>query len=215
MTFANALPWWALLLVLASLAGISWLAYARFAVAARRRNALMGLRFITLALLVLFLLRPIRQGEDGMHDVIVPILVDASRSMSIEDSDGQRRIDRARDLVVHTLLPVLSPHFQVFRSRRRRGLRPESAATEPATACGRPDHGRGRCGVVDSASSMLMLRDASTRTGTNTSLSPLSVMRTGRIRNTTSRAKRDEAQRNGGHHVAAAARRCARRHARQ
>jgi uncharacterized membrane protein len=113
VTFANALPWWALLLVLASLAGISWLAYARFAVAARRRNALMGLRFITLALLVLFLLRPIRQGEDGMHDVIVPILVDASRSMRIEDSEGQRRIDRARDLVVRALLPVLSPQFQI------------------------------------------------------------------------------------------------------
>ena len=113
VTFANALPWWALLLVSVIIAGVSWLAYATFAVAARRRNALIALRFITLALLVLFLLRPIRRSDDGMHDVVVPILVDASRSMSIEDADGQRRIDRARDLVVHTLVPVLAPHFQV------------------------------------------------------------------------------------------------------
>jgi uncharacterized membrane protein len=113
VTFANALPSWALLLVLVIIAGVSWLAYARFAAAARRRNALIALRFITLALLVLFLLRPIRRSDDGMHDVVVPVLVDASRSMSIEDADGQRRIDRARDLVVHTLVPVLAPHFQI------------------------------------------------------------------------------------------------------
>jgi uncharacterized membrane protein len=113
VTFANALPPWALFLVLVIIAGVSWLAYARFAVAARRRNALIALRLVTLALLVLFLLRPIRRTDDGMHDVVVPVLVDASRSMSIEDADGQRRIDRARDLVAHTLVPMLTPHFQV------------------------------------------------------------------------------------------------------
>jgi len=113
VTFANAVPSWALLIVLVIIAGVSWLAYASFAVAARRRNALIALRFVTLLLLVLFLLRPIRRNDDGMHDVVVPVLVDASRSMSIEDADGQRRIDRARDLVVHTLVPMLSPHFQI------------------------------------------------------------------------------------------------------
>lgn len=113
MTFANALPSWALLIVLVIIAGVSWLAYASFAVAARRRNALIALRFVTLSLLVLLLLRPMRRSDDGMHDVVVPVLVDASRSMSIEDAHGQRRIDRARDLVVHTLVPMLSPHFQI------------------------------------------------------------------------------------------------------
>jgi uncharacterized membrane protein len=113
VTLANPLPWWALLLVLAVFAGISWLAYSRFTVASRRRNALIALRFITLWLLVLFLLRPIRSTDDGLHDAVVPILVDASRSMSIEDAAGQHRIDRARDLVTRTLMPALAPHFHV------------------------------------------------------------------------------------------------------
>lgn len=113
LTFANALPWWGLGLVVAAIATVSWLAYARCAVAPRRRDVLIALRFMTLALLVLFLMRPIRSSDDGMRDVVVPILVDASRSMSIEDSEGQRRIDRARDVVLHDLLPVLAPRFQV------------------------------------------------------------------------------------------------------
>lgn len=113
LTFANALPWWGAVLVVAAIATVSWLAYARSAVARRRRHVLIGLRFVTLALLVLFLMRPIRSSDNEMRDVVVPILIDASRSMSIEDADGQRRIDRARDIVLHDLLPVLSPRFQV------------------------------------------------------------------------------------------------------
>ena len=85
MTFANLLPWWALALVLAAIAATAWLAYARFAVAPRRRNALVALRFVTLLLLVLFLMRPVRTTLDGTRDAVVPILVDGSRSMSIED----------------------------------------------------------------------------------------------------------------------------------
>ena len=113
VTFANALPWWALLLILVAIAGISWLAYARFAVAPRRRNALIALRFITLALLLVFLLRPIRSTDDGLHDAVVPILVDVSRSMRIDDAGGQRRIDRARHIVAQTLVPAIAPHFHV------------------------------------------------------------------------------------------------------
>ena len=101
MTFANLLPWWALGFVLAAIAAMAWLAYARFAVAPRRRNALVALRFVTLLLLVLFLMRPVRTTMDGTRDAVVPILVDGSRSMSIEDvaagPGGRRRIDRARE----------------------------------------------------------------------------------------------------------------------
>ena len=113
LTFANALPWWGVVLVVGAIAAVSWLAYARSAVARSRRHVLIGLRFVTLTLLVLFLMRPIRSGDDVMRDVVVPILIDASRSMSIEDADGQRRIDRARDIVLQDLLPLLSPRFQV------------------------------------------------------------------------------------------------------
>jgi uncharacterized membrane protein len=113
LTFANALPWWGLVLVVGAIGTVSWLAYARGPIAPRRRGVLIGLRFMTLAVLVLFLMRPIRSSDDGMRDVVVPILVDVSRSMSIEDSEGQRRIDRARDVVLHDLLPALAPRFKV------------------------------------------------------------------------------------------------------
>ena len=113
VTFANALPWWALLLILVAIAGVSWLAYARVAASPRRRNALMTLRFITLALLLVFLLRPIRSSGGGLHDAVVPILVDVSRSMGIDDAGGQRRIDRAREIVEGTLVPAIAPHFPV------------------------------------------------------------------------------------------------------
>jgi uncharacterized membrane protein len=43
----------------------------------------------------------------------VPILVDTSRSMSIEDAEGERRIDRARRAIAADLLPALSPRFTV------------------------------------------------------------------------------------------------------
>jgi uncharacterized membrane protein len=113
LTFANALPWWGLVLVVGAIGTVSWLAYAKGPIAPGRRGVLIGLRFMTLAVLVLFLMRPIRSSDDGMRDVVVPILVDVSRSMSIEDSEGQRRIDRARDVVLHDLLPALAPRFKV------------------------------------------------------------------------------------------------------
>ena len=106
VTLANPLPAWAILLVLAGLAAVAWFAYAGLP-ASRRRNALAALRFATLALLCLFLLRPIRSTDDGLRDAIVPILVDSSRSMAIDDAGGRRRIDRARDIVETTLGVVL------------------------------------------------------------------------------------------------------------
>ncbi len=71
-----------------------------------------------------------------MRDAIVPVLVDASRSMSLEDADGARRIDRARDMVDRDLLPALAPAFTRrscasasgwFRRSRRRSRRPIGA----------------------------------------------------------------------------------------
>jgi uncharacterized membrane protein len=133
VTLANPLPWWLLLAVLAVFAGTSWLAYSRFTVAAHRRNALIALRFITLAGLLLFLLRPIRSTADGLHDAVVPILVDASRSMSVEDAGGQRRIDRARDLVARTLVPAVAPHFHVEVLSFGDDLKPTTADELAAT----------------------------------------------------------------------------------
>src|SRR5688572_25781482 len=140
MAFANPLSWWALAVVLAAIAAISWQAYARFAVAPRRRNALIALRFITLLMLVLFLMRPVRTSQDGPSNAVVPILVDGSRSMSIEDagagpgSGKSRRIDRARDLVAGELLPLLGPRFQTEVLAFGDGLALVSPADLGATA---------------------------------------------------------------------------------
>jgi uncharacterized membrane protein len=73
---------------------------------------LSALRFITLLALVLLLMRPVASsGPDDAADAVVPILVDTSRSMGIEDADGARRIDRARELLEGELLPALSTRF--------------------------------------------------------------------------------------------------------
>lgn len=114
MTFANPLPWWALVPALALGAAVAWQAYRRLGGDPRRRAILSGLRFVTLVLLLVFLMRPVSsRSEDSPRDAIVPILVDTSRSMSIDDADGARRLDRARDLLTSELLPALEPGFQV------------------------------------------------------------------------------------------------------
>jgi uncharacterized membrane protein len=113
VTFANALPWWGVLLVAVAIGIIAWRAYAHSAVPRPRRDVLIALRFITLATLALFLMRPVRISDSGLRDVFVPVLVDASRSMSIEDADGRRRIDRARDLVVREIQPSLANQFHL------------------------------------------------------------------------------------------------------
>jgi uncharacterized membrane protein len=114
VTFANPLPWWAAPLVVAAAAALAWHAYRRFSAWPRRRHLLSALRFITLLVLVIVLMRPIaRSNEPDSRDVVVPILVDISRSMAIEDAKGERRIDRAREFLSNQLLPALRDRYQV------------------------------------------------------------------------------------------------------
>jgi uncharacterized membrane protein len=114
VTFANPLAWWALALVVGAAAALAWLAYRGIAGSPARRGILSALRFLTLLLLVVVLMRPVTTstGADA-RDVVVPVLVDTSRSMAIEDAGGARRIDRARALVETGILPALSAHFTV------------------------------------------------------------------------------------------------------
>lgn len=73
---------------------------------------LVGLRVIALAALVLFLFRPIVVlPPSGSRDAVVAVLVDVSRSMRVNDADGQSRIARAAALLKTELLPALSTHF--------------------------------------------------------------------------------------------------------
>jgi len=114
VAFANPIPWWLLVPLIAAAAALSWLTYRGFAAFPRRRSALIVLRFVTLLVLLLLLMRPVARIQAGdTREAIVPILVDTSRSMSIEDADGRRRIDRARDLVTAELMPALGPRFTV------------------------------------------------------------------------------------------------------
>jgi uncharacterized membrane protein len=115
MTFANPLPWWALILLVAAAGFLAYRAYANPVVPmqAARRHALIGLRFVTLILLILFLLRPVAiEPVRGPRDAVVPVLVDTSRSMRLADGEGRARIEQAAGLL-QGLLPALTAEFQV------------------------------------------------------------------------------------------------------
>jgi hypothetical protein len=134
VTFANPLPWWVLVLVAGAAALIAWTGYRRVPIAPHRRVALSSLRFVALLWLVVCLMRPLAHPVDAdARDAIVPILIDASRSMSLADLDGERRIDRARDLVGRQLLPTLAPRFHTELLRFGERLDDVEAAALSAT----------------------------------------------------------------------------------
>lgn len=113
ITFANPLPWWALSLIVGAIGALAWHAYRRFSAWPRRRLVLSALRFVTLLLLVLVLMRPVtRSHEAGGRETVVPVLVDTSRSMAIQDAGGTR-IERAQALLNDELLPAVSAGFRV------------------------------------------------------------------------------------------------------
>jgi uncharacterized membrane protein len=147
VTFANPLPWWVLVLVTAAAAVVAAFAYRQFAGAARQRAVLTGIRFITLLLLLLFLMRPVMRAPNHQaRDAIVPILVDVSRSMGIQDAgksggtahasggDAVRRIDRARTLVADQLMPSLETRFHVEVLGFGDSLAPQTVDKMSATA---------------------------------------------------------------------------------
>ena len=114
MQFAVALPWWTLLLIAAAVAVLAWGSYAGAIVALppRRRAVLASLRALTLLLLVACLLRPVRViPPDSSSDVVVPVLVDISRSMGLSDVDGRTRLEAARDLLAREVRPALDRRF--------------------------------------------------------------------------------------------------------
>lgn len=115
MRFAISLPWWGYVLAVAGALGLAWLAYRRAAVALtpRQRALLVGLRTVTLLLIVACLLRPVRLvPATDARDRTVPILVDVSRSMRLSDAGGPARIEQA-DALARELEQKLKPQFRV------------------------------------------------------------------------------------------------------
>ena len=114
MQFAYPLPWWAWLLVVGAAGCVAIAVYTRTLaiLSPKRRAALAALRFLTLMILALFLARPmVLMSSRALRNRLVPVLVDISRSMAVADADGQRRIDRAAQ-VVQALVPQLGDRFQ-------------------------------------------------------------------------------------------------------
>ena len=134
MTFANPLPGWAIVAIVAAAAAVAWFAYRNVPVAPRRRHALSALRFLTLIWIAVCLMRPMVRATDGnAHDAVVAVVVDGSRSMGLADLDGQRRIDRAREAIAADLLPALSPRFRTEVLRFGDRVAPADAASLTAT----------------------------------------------------------------------------------
>jgi uncharacterized membrane protein len=113
--FAHPIPWWALAALFLLAAALAIVAYSRGRVplAGWPRATLTALRFATLVLLVIFLLRPVLPlppppGGSG----VVAVLVDTSRSMGLADG-GVTRLVQAQALVRDAIVPALSGHFTV------------------------------------------------------------------------------------------------------
>jgi uncharacterized membrane protein len=102
MRFAVVLPWWGYALAFGSALVLGWLAYARVPVPLTRqaRVGFSALRSATLILLIVILLRPVVMVPPAAaKNSRLPILVDVSRSMRLEDIEGSSRIGRAQGIV--------------------------------------------------------------------------------------------------------------------
>ena len=115
MSLAAAPAWWVIIVLCATAGLVSYAAYARPPVPLswRQRGILGGLRMASLLLLMLFLLRPVSTEPAATRDAVVPVLVDASRSMRLADVTGGRRIDRATAVVREQIVPSVEAEFQV------------------------------------------------------------------------------------------------------
>ena len=94
MTFLSPLPWWALAIAAAAIVWLAFRTYARAPIAGRRRRALVALRILSLAAIAAFLLRPVVVRPLPRSGNVVPVVIDASRSMAIADLPAEEGSDR-------------------------------------------------------------------------------------------------------------------------
>ena len=115
MSLATAPSLWVLIVLCAGACLVGYAAYGQPAMPLswRQRSLLGGLRIVSLSLLMLFLLRPVSTEPAAMPDAVVPVLLDASRSMRLTDVTEGRRIDRATAVIREQILPSMETEFQV------------------------------------------------------------------------------------------------------
>ncbi len=94
MTFATPLPVWALAVIAVAIVALAARTYAGLPVAGARRVALVTLRALTLVAVAAFLMRPVVARRLPPSGNVVPVVIDASRSMAIADG-GASRFERA------------------------------------------------------------------------------------------------------------------------
>ncbi len=98
MYFASPLPWWLALLAIAGIVALAASVYRRplAPLTAVQRGVLVALRALALLAVLFFVCRPVLLLPPmASGDVVVPVLVDVSRSMRIADADGGTRIANA------------------------------------------------------------------------------------------------------------------------
>lgn len=113
MHFVAPIPIWLVTILVIAMGGIAWLSYRRplAPLSSVQRGVLLALRGASLGAAFLFLLRPIVLMPARQRDVVVPVLVDASRSMRVVGVDGLTRMANAVRVLETNLLPELSQRF--------------------------------------------------------------------------------------------------------
>jgi uncharacterized membrane protein len=150
LSFASPIPLWSAALLAAAVGAIAYFSYRQPLVplTSRQRGVLMILRALALGAVIVFLCRPtISVTPPAGDDVVVPVLIDVSRSMRITDADGRARLSTALDYVNRDLLPSLRGRFRAELYRigdaieevpadKVAGLQPDARRTQllPAVA---------------------------------------------------------------------------------
>ncbi len=144
MHFATPLPWWLATPAIAGLIALAYLSYRRPVVplSSRQRVALIALRALTLLCLLAVLCRPVLSiAPLSTGDVVVPVLIDVSRSMRIADAGGASRLSRAVEIArqaAAALSPTASVELLRFSDRVEPAaldeLRPDGRSTDIGAA---------------------------------------------------------------------------------
>jgi hypothetical protein len=94
MIFLSPVPSWVLAIAAVAIVWVAWRTYASAPIVSSRRAALVTLRVLSLTAIALFLLRPSVVRPLPRSGNVVPVVIDASRSMAIADLASESGSDR-------------------------------------------------------------------------------------------------------------------------